>query len=72
MSGPASCSTSNTNGIENNVKESGDEVDEIVKKKFGGFSSWVHCICVVTFDLELGQAIEVSYTHTFVTIMFSF
>jgi len=22
------------------------------------FSSWLHSICVVTFDLELGQAIE--------------
>lgn len=24
------------------------------------FSSWIHCICIVTFDLEVGQAIEVS------------
>jgi len=23
------------------------------------FQNWVHCICVVTFDLELGQAMEV-------------
>ncbi|CAN7989094.1 unnamed protein product [Ixodes hexagonus] len=23
------------------------------------FSNWVHCICVVAFDLELGQALEV-------------
>lgn len=23
-------------------------------------SEWIHCICVVTFDLELGQAMEVS------------
>lgn len=23
------------------------------------FANWIHCICVVTFDLELGQAIEV-------------
>ena len=23
------------------------------------FSQWVSCMCVVTFDLELGQAIEV-------------
>lgn len=23
------------------------------------FSSWIHCICIVTFDLELGQAMEV-------------
>ncbi|XP_071529524.1 protein DENND6A isoform X2 [Panulirus ornatus] len=25
------------------------------------FSSWVHAICVVTFDLELGQAMEMIY-----------
>ena len=25
------------------------------------FSHWVCCVCVVTFDLELGQAIEVSW-----------
>jgi hypothetical protein len=24
------------------------------------FSQWVACVCVVTFDLELGQAMEVS------------
>lgn len=23
------------------------------------FSNWIHCACVVTFDLELGQAMEV-------------
>lgn len=23
------------------------------------FSAWLECVCVVTFDLELGQAIEV-------------
>ena len=25
------------------------------------FDNWLHCICIVTFDLELGQVIEVSY-----------
>ncbi|CAL2042019.1 unnamed protein product [Caenorhabditis brenneri] len=25
------------------------------------FRDWLHCICVVTFDLELGQALEVIY-----------
>ncbi|XP_066285572.1 protein DENND6A-like isoform X2 [Branchiostoma lanceolatum] len=25
------------------------------------FSNWLHCICVVTFDLELGQAMELIY-----------
>lgn len=23
------------------------------------FYNWIHCACVVTFDLELGQAMEV-------------
>jgi len=23
------------------------------------FQNWMHCVCVVTFDLELGQAMEV-------------
>jgi len=23
------------------------------------FQNWLHCMCVVTFDLELGQAMEV-------------
>lgn len=26
------------------------------------FSTWLHCICVVGFDLELGQAVEVQKT----------
>lgn len=25
------------------------------------FSNWIHCACVVTFDLELGQAMEVTF-----------
>ncbi|XP_055922026.1 protein DENND6A [Eupeodes corollae] len=29
------------------------------------FSEWIRCICVVTFDLELGQAIEVIYPEKF-------
>ncbi|KAJ8006471.1 hypothetical protein DPEC_G00107600 [Dallia pectoralis] len=28
---------------------------------WAGFSSWLECVCVVTFDLELGQAIELVY-----------
>uniref|UniRef100_A0A8B9JVF0 DENN/MADD domain containing 6B n=1 Tax=Astyanax mexicanus TaxID=7994 RepID=A0A8B9JVF0_ASTMX len=27
------------------------------------FSDWLECVCVVTFDLELGQAIELVYPH---------
>ena len=29
------------------------------------FSNWLHCACVVTFDLELGQAMEVKIRHYF-------
>ena len=25
------------------------------------FKNWVYCICVVTFDIEIGQAIEIVY-----------
>ncbi|XP_067124662.1 protein DENND6A [Centruroides vittatus] len=25
------------------------------------FTQWIHCICIVTFDLELGQAMEMIY-----------
>jgi hypothetical protein len=37
------------------------------------FSNWIHCACVVTFDLELGQAMEVNLGHQlmyFVDILF--
>lgn len=27
--------------------------------RWDGFSAWLHCVCVVGFDLELGQAVEV-------------
>ncbi|XP_020280261.1 protein DENND6A isoform X1 [Pseudomyrmex gracilis] len=35
--------------------------DEVIYEKWERFSNWVHCICIVTFDLELGQAIEAIY-----------
>lgn len=30
-----------------------------IQKKWNRFAEWMHCVCVVTFDLELGQAMEV-------------
>jgi len=30
------------------------------------FRRWVTCFCVVTFDLELGQALEVSTSECFI------
>ena len=32
------------------------------------FQNWVHCICVVTFDLELGQAMEVRKHDRFINL----
>lgn len=29
--------------------------------KWQRFANWLHCVCVVTFDLELGQAMELVY-----------
>lgn len=33
--------------------------EEAVLLPWDRFSAWLHCICVVGFDLELGQAVEV-------------
>uniref|UniRef100_A0A672LNE1 Protein DENND6A-like n=1 Tax=Sinocyclocheilus grahami TaxID=75366 RepID=A0A672LNE1_SINGR len=38
-------------------------VEEPLLLPWDRFSSWLHCICVVGFDLELGQAVEVIYPH---------
>lgn len=34
-------------------------VEEAVESNWENFSRWIKAICVVTFDLELGQAMEV-------------
>ncbi|XP_012277612.1 protein DENND6A [Orussus abietinus] len=34
-----------------------------IYRKWERISNWLHCICVVTFDLELGQAIEAIYPN---------
>lgn len=36
-----------------------DEPEEALLLPWDRFSAWLHCICVVGFDLELGQAVEV-------------
>lgn len=40
-----------------------DEKSELIATNtslpWARFSAWLECVCVVTFDLELGQAIEV-------------
>ena len=37
-----------------------DEENVDVGREFENLSHWVCCVCIVTFDLELGQAIEVN------------
>lgn len=37
-----------------------DDKVKMVKTKWENFENWLHCICIVTFDLELGQAVEVN------------
>lgn len=37
--------------------------EEIIYGKWECFHNWIHCICIVTFDLELGQAIEVFLSY---------
>lgn len=39
--------------------EGGSAVTVQEARSWEKFSQWVCCMCVVTFDLELGQAIEV-------------
>ena len=36
-----------------------EEPEEALLLPWDRFSAWLHCICVVGFDLELGQAVEV-------------
>ncbi|XP_011266178.1 protein DENND6A isoform X3 [Camponotus floridanus] len=48
-----SCSSKEPDNV--NTKE------KMTYEKWERFNNWVHCICIVTFDLELGQAIEAIY-----------
>lgn len=43
----------------------GDPEPEPLLLPWDRFSSWLHCICVVGFDLELGQAVEVKQSLYF-------
>lgn len=43
------------------MKEKAVMDEEVQPPPWGRFSSWVHGVCVVTFDLELGQALETLY-----------
>ncbi|XP_077450372.1 protein DENND6B [Stigmatopora argus] len=41
--------------------EPADDRREAESRPWDRLSSWLECVCVVTFDLELGQAIELVY-----------
>lgn len=41
------------------VGPGGEEDTDPLLLPWDRFSAWLHCICVVGFDLELGQAVEV-------------
>lgn len=41
------------------TKNNGNKQELLLPKEWQRLSEWIHCICVVTFDLELGQAMEV-------------
>ena len=43
--------------LNKSLSEDGPDLPTILP--WDRFSSWLHCACVVTFDLELGQAMEV-------------
>ncbi|XP_059925030.1 DENN/MADD domain containing 6Aa [Gadus macrocephalus] len=45
------------------VGQGGEDESEPLLLPWDRFSAWLHCICVVGFDLELGQAVEVIYPH---------
>lgn len=37
--------------------------EQKLENEWKNFSNWIHCICVVTFDLELGQALELVFPN---------
>lgn len=41
------------------TKSNGANQEILQPKEWQRLSEWIHCVCVVTFDLELGQAMEV-------------
>jgi len=50
--------------VEDTDDEDGHKMNSSSLLPWDRFSSWIHCICIVTFDLELGQALEVSSNMT--------
>ncbi|KAK3558265.1 hypothetical protein QTP86_013931 [Hemibagrus guttatus] len=46
-----------------NRKTEPKATNALISVPWARFSAWLECVCVVTFDLELGQAIESIYPH---------
>uniref|UniRef100_A0A0A1WP48 Protein FAM116B n=1 Tax=Zeugodacus cucurbitae TaxID=28588 RepID=A0A0A1WP48_ZEUCU len=47
--------------ISNEINSCGNDINH-----WSNFSQWIHCMCVITFDLNLGQALEFVYPPQFV------
>ena len=49
--------------MEGEENDKTDKINKIIESEtvlpWDNFQEWIHCICIVTFDLELGQAMEV-------------
>ncbi|XP_058264189.1 protein DENND6B isoform X2 [Hemibagrus wyckioides] len=46
-----------------NRKTESKVTNALISVPWARFSTWLECVCVVTFDLELGQAIELIYPN---------
>ncbi|XP_074645615.1 protein DENND6B-like isoform X2 [Tubulanus polymorphus] len=55
----ATTELSNFENIDKTLSDDLDDAPTILP--WDRFSSWLHCACVVTFDLEIGQAMELIY-----------
>lgn len=53
--------TMSSSSIENKEGHTSTDGGSNSKNKWECLKKWIHCICVVAFDLELGQAIEAIY-----------
>ena len=48
-------------GVSATLAPGGEGDAKAERELWENFSNWACCLCVVTFDLELGQALEVQY-----------
>lgn len=55
----------NNSNLNDCYTETTKNENDILNEKWEKFTNWIHCICVVAFDLELGQVIEVIRLNLF-------